>query len=891
MLTKEEGRKKLPEVIERFKRWKAEGRLNNEEDVKDLIHELSEKVLGWDRDDIYRERHPGPTSKRADFQFKDKGITKLILETKAINVSWDKSVIRQAVGYGWGANKEYVVLTNFESIILFNAKWKDENKKIFEIENIEDCQKFPDKFDRLWLLSKNSFLTGQIDRFSEDIGKKLKKASISTVDKQLLNDLKKWRETLTRDIKILNELSKDKINDIVQKIINRLIFIRVCEDKGLEPGYNLRSHLNIWSEKKNKSLMDVLVSVFHRYDDVYDGTIFQKNDPCEKVKIHNDILEKIINELYVAKDLNVEYNFAHIDADILGSVYEEYLGYLLKGKKITKNHIHRKEQGIYYTPTYIVDYIVRNTLGELLKNKKIDAEKIKILDPACGSGSFLIKAFDILNEYYSKNDKNYNQKTLAEDGTTYSIKERILKSNIFGVDLDKQAVEIAQLNLLLKIAKGGHRLPLLQKNIKCGNSLIDDTAIARNKAFKWEEKFKKIMQEGKFDVVIGNPPYGAELKRYEFNYFKQKYISAEYKIDTFGLFIERGLDLLKDGGYFGFIIPNTILTNKYFQKLRKKILKECQIITLLEFGYYVFQDAKIDNLIIILKKESNQRKRASNKIISAKIEKPVKSLLSLNFEPKIKQEEFSKDIQSRFIVHKKGYTNLLSKIKNNCEGRLLGQLVNINLGFRVRSNKELVHTTKHEGDVPILHGRDINFYGIKFQNRYFTYRKQDIVGGCSKREVYEADEKLLIQAIRNIKLKKRVVCAYDNSQFFVIGGLLSVTKKSPDINLKYLLALLNSRLLNFYFRSISIDKNIKVVFLKQLPIKQPKSSDEKEIIKLVDKILSFSKRLNEISNEKTNEKTGIKEEINKIDSKINDLVYKIYGINEEERRIVENTFK
>ena len=202
---------------------------------------------------------------------------------------------------------------------------------------------------------------------------------------------------------------------------------------------------------------------------------------------------------------------------MLGNIYEQYLGVILtkigKRAKLKESHAHRKEQGIYYTPTYIVDYIVRNTLGELLKDKKIDASKIRVLDPACGSGSFLIKAFDILNEHHARKDKNYNQKTLAGENIAYSAKERILKNNIYGVDLDKQAVEIAQLNLLLKIAEKGHRLPLLQENIKNGNSLIDDHNIAGDKAFNWQQQFKSVMSEGGFDVVIGNPPYGAEFER------------------------------------------------------------------------------------------------------------------------------------------------------------------------------------------------------------------------------------------------------------------------------------------------------------------------------------------------------------------------------------------
>ena len=146
---------------------------------------------------------------------------------------------------------------------------------------------------------------------------------------------------------------------------------------------------------------------------------------------------------------------------------------------------------------------MENTLGELLKEGRIPFEKIKVLDVACGSGSFLIKAFDVLNNYHMRSNENYEQNKLDSVGS-YTTKLEILKNNVFGVDLDRQAVEIAQLNLLLKIAEKGQRLPLLRQNIKCGNSLIDDPTIVGQKAFKWEEEFPEITKEGGFDVVIGN---------------------------------------------------------------------------------------------------------------------------------------------------------------------------------------------------------------------------------------------------------------------------------------------------------------------------------------------------------------------------------------------------
>lgn len=198
--------------------------------------------------------------------------------------------------------------------------------------------------------------------------------------------------------------------------------------------------------------------IYVYFDKLYNSKIFAKH-LCDEMEIDSEVLYEIIEGLHFTKDRSISYDFSAIEADVLGNIYEQYLGHILKKTaktaKLTESQMHRKEQGIFYTPTYIVDYIVRNTLGKILEDKKIDVEKISILDPACGSGSFLIKAFDILNEYY-KNDKDYSQTRLDvnTENSIYTRKIQILQNHIFGVDLDKQAVEVAQLNLLLKIAEG-----------------------------------------------------------------------------------------------------------------------------------------------------------------------------------------------------------------------------------------------------------------------------------------------------------------------------------------------------------------------------------------------------------------------------------------------------
>ena len=230
--------------------------------------------------------------------------------------------------------------------------------------------------------------------------------------------------------------------------------------------------------------------------------------------------------------------------------------------------------------------------------------KSRVLDPACGSGSFLIKAFDVLNEYYKEHDENYKQTQLdLESGIPFKTKSRILQNNIFGVDLDKQAVEIAQLNLLLKIAEKGHRFPLLEQNIKTGNSLVDDEEIAGSVAFKWKQEFRMVMDEGGFDVVIGNPPYVRQEELSEIKpYLEANYETYQGTADLFVYFFEKELKLLKENGYFGMIVSNKWLRAGYGKNLRR-FIAEFWIEELIDFGdLRVFADATIYPCIIIVKK-------------------------------------------------------------------------------------------------------------------------------------------------------------------------------------------------------------------------------------------------------------------------------------------------
>jgi type I restriction-modification system DNA methylase subunit len=676
MGAKEEAKEVILKLIELYDKVVASGRLKKyteEETKKDFILPLF-RALGWNMEDSSEVSAEEQISKgRVDYGFRINGIPKFFLEAKSLKENlMNEKFVRQSVNYSWHKGCTWAILCDFEGVRVFNAEWKYSNPLQSHFMTINHTD-FIERFEDLWLLSRESFEQGALDKKAEKYGKKAKKIP---VDKQLLSDFTRFRELLSKSImkdtknRKLIEKEED-LDEAIQRILDRLIFIRNCEDRKLE-SKKLIPAMREWRTRKKGALQKEVDKIFKYFDEEYNSKIFAKH-LCDQVVIEDKALVEVIVGLYRTKDETIYYNFAAIEADTLGNIYEQYLGHILsktdKRAKVTEAKGKRKAQGIYYTPTYIVDYIVRNTLGELLKKKKPkDIENLRVLDPACGSGSFLIKAFDVLNEHYTK-DKSYTQTTLdvSGGGVTYSRKLKILKNNIFGVDLDKQAVEIAQLNLLLKVAEKGHRLPVLQENIKNGNSLIDNPEIASEKAFTWNEEFDEVMKEGGFDVIIGNPPYvrNDSLSKDEKNTFMSEYFSAKGKFDLYLVFIEKAIRLLKDGGLMGFIVPSKFMAADYGKKIREYVLKECKILQIVDVSHLpVFQNVATYPCIIIFQKTKEDSLKHKIKIADKIADKDLLIDLKKEFVS-LPQKKYQENNSQIFTLVSDNITEkIISKIKN-----------------------------------------------------------------------------------------------------------------------------------------------------------------------------------------------------------------------------------
>jgi hypothetical protein len=450
-----------------------------------------------------------------------------------------------------------------------------------------------------------------------------------------------------------------ELNFAVQITIDRIIFLRMAEDRGIEPYGQLQSLLN------GTEVYSRLRELYHRADERYNSGLFHfqkekgRDEPPDeltpRLKIDDKTLKEIFKNLYYPDS---PYEFSVLGGDILGNVYEQFLGKVIR---LTAGHRAiveekpevKKAGGVYYTPAYIADYIVKHTVDKLCEGKTPkQVAKLSILDPACGSGSFLIGAYTHLldwhRDWYVENDpKKHTNEVYQGAGDQWYLttreKKRILLNNIYGVDIDSQAVEVTKLNLLLKLLEGEKQdtlerqfklwreraLPDLGSNIKCGNSLIgpdfyelhqadlfDDEERYRINVFDWNAAFPKIMKTGGFDAVIGNPPYVRiqtmkEWAPQEVEFYKRAYSSAaKGNYDIYVALIERGLRLLKETGRLGFIVSSKFMKSDYGEPLRKLIAEGKHLTQVVLFGHgQVFEGATTYTCLLFLSKNPTKECR------------------------------------------------------------------------------------------------------------------------------------------------------------------------------------------------------------------------------------------------------------------------------------------
>lgn len=765
------------------------------------------------------------------------------------------------------------------------------------------------------LFSKNSVMRGSLEKFK----KTDKKRGTQEVDDEFLKEIELWREELAKNLIRNNNLTERELNSVVQNTIDRIIFLRICEDRDIESENTL---LNISNKKE---VYSELLTLFQQADAKYNSGLFHFRDergnlePADtlslNVKIADNVLKEIIKSLYYP----APYQFNQMPADILGSVYERFLGKIIR---LTSNHRAiieekpevRKAGGVYYTPSYIVDYIVENTIGEQLKGKTPKTlTKFRVVDPACGSGSFLIVAYQRLLDWYldqyMKSPESYKKQLIKVDDKSYKLtiaeRKRILTEHIFGVDIDSQAVEVTKLSLLLKTLEGitaqeatpslavSRILPNLSNNIKCENSLIGsdfyngqqkiefsiDEQLKIN-VFDWDKEFQEVFADGGFDTVIGNPPYVQVYDNIQKEYIEKHYLEFKRNGDLYVAFIAKGILLVKPKGVLSYITPNTYLRGDYFTELRQSLIKY-RIKEILDFGtILIFDQADVFTAILNISKQKPDKEwllKSNIDSIKGKIDNKQDIFILENTI--FKKLDSLPRFEDVFQIKDVGY-NYWSKGRGKVRGDSIGSKI-------LYSGKQEITT-----DTPYLKGSNISKYFISnptqyLRSNYKNFLKPKIDTFRFSAEIMETTPKIVYRQTSASLVGAIDINRYHNDKTVHI---IIPNGQYADIDLKYVLGIFNSKLLNYFYINLTEESGrafaqVKTVNIKKMPFVIPKKEQQKKLIDLVDSMLKLKQQEHDAKT--SQEKTVYARQITTTDDAIDQLVYKLYNLTDEEIKIVE----
>jgi tRNA1(Val) A37 N6-methylase TrmN6 len=945
MIKKEVARKKIKELVERFEQHKRSYLLpsyNEKQVCSDFIEKFF-AALEWDvnndkgNSEMYREvlhaerQVVNGRAEIPDFSFRLEGGKRLFfVEAKrpGIDIRKDAASAYQLRRYGWNAGMPLSIITSFEKFIIYDCtqKPKPGDKPGVARIRVFTYRDYIDEFDFFWnTFGRNQVTKGHLDAFITDKDRK----GSSTVDTHFLQTLNHWRKLLANSIARNNtKLRAEDVGLAVQRIINRIIFLRIAEDRGAEHYGKLKECIG------SSDPYQALRRRFRQADERYHSGIFDlsRDLVTANVIVDDKPIVSIISSLYYPE---TDYEFSIMPVEILGTAYEQYLGkqvILLPGHRarIEDKPEVRKAGGVYYTPEYIVDHIIESTVKKLVEGKSPDEiAKIKILDPACGSGSFLIAAYQYLLDYHKKYynrirkslskdaidpEKSISKRTaavnkrgklpLTPDGElTLKKKKEILVNNIFGTDLDLNAAEVARLSLSLKCMEGEthssiqsldlneRALPPLDDNIKWGNSLVSDKVPDEDedhfKAFDWKEEFPKVFANGGFDAVIGNPPYVMLQKletRSMFDYARNNYECAKYKIDTYQLFIEASVKILREKGLLGFIIPNTFLKNVHSEPLRRFILAKTSLSEIMVFDYSVFKAASVDTCILITQRgKASARSSLTVKRVSTKFTPEVIAMVNQSSFLKNKRADFNVSITERD-------ENVIERMRVHTAP--LGNYCNAYFGIQTHDREKHVSRTKlNQHYKPVIDGTNIDPFGMKAPKEYVEFIPKAIKSG-GKEFVYQ-QQRICIRQIGEIPIATIV-----EPGIYTLNTVYNIYMTSEEIDLHFVLGVINSLPAKYYWRKVNSDEKrtfpkIKKDALLSIPMPIVRSSHER---RLHNEMVHLVKELLELYAEQYAERLGshkimIEADIEKNEQRVNEIVCELYGLKSRDISVIEKAME
>ncbi|MCH7524533.1 MAG: N-6 DNA methylase [Bacteroidetes bacterium] len=984
-----------PAKIEQIKTLK-------EEEYQDgFLRDIFVDVFGYtlrpdENYDLQREFKNQSDGKKADAAILKDGKAIAVIELKSTKTKDLTKVTQQAFNYKNNQPEcKYVITSNFQKL-RFYIDYANEYEE-FDLFYLEK-----EDFKLLYLLlNKNSIFDNIPLKLKEET-----KFHEQEVSSKLYKDYSHFKRKLYENL-TKNHPESDKLTLFKksQKLLDRFLFILFAEDSGLLPPNSISRVIDTYHKLIDLDAKKPLYDIFKQYfgylntgrkgktssGDIpaYNGGLFYKDDLLDNLKIDDNILIEDLRNLS-------EYDFnTEIDVNILGHIFEHSLNDIeeitaeIEGTTVATRDLSplkiskRKKDGVFYTPKYITQYIVENTVGTLCNEKRIAlnieeiefdgtyrtksgklSEKgkklynrlkeykewlisLKIIDPACGSGAFLNQALNFLIEEHTIIDD-----IIAELTNTplrlFDVDKSILENNLFGVDINEESVEIAQLSLWLRTAQKGRKLSNLNNNIKCGNSLIDDPEIAGDKAFDWNTEFKDIMDNGGFDCVIGNPPYVSKaFSEIEKRYFNSEYSTAQYQLDLYISFMELGVNILKNEGLLSFIVPNSWLKNLMFDKSRLFFLNNLYFDTIIPNLENVFVDASVDTLIFVASK---------SKLFNSEIE--IGQFKHANYQKKhfVNQNRFIDNDKMIFDVEiSEESESIFKKIKKHCVR--LSEIADITRGINpydkyrgqtadVIKNK-LYHSNykKDETFVPEIRGKHVNRYSLEWDGKSFV-SYGDWLAAPREQRFFEGNRIICRQV-----LGTNLNCTFIDSNF-IIDQSVFIAKFDKEqckrINPKFVLTQLTSKLLSYYFRYKANEfdalfPKIKIGEYKQLPIKEISQEAQQPFIEKADKMLTLNQELQSKSTrfikritdnfeiEKISKKLStfynydfktfvaelkkqkvvlslkqqdewqdyfdsykteinqLQNEIQQTDNEIDKMVYKLYGLSDEEIGIIEKS--
>lgn len=826
----------------------------------------------------------------------------------AIMPGRNKTPAQQAWEYAMDAKgAQWVLVSNFRTIRLYAIGYGRKDFETFDLSKLDD----PAQYARFrLLLSAENLLNGKTLALLKESER---------VDKDITNQLyEDYKALRARLIKTIGEDNPDKepldVIGYAQTILDRILFIAFAEDKGLLPEDTIKKAYETKNPYNPQPVWDNFKGLFHAINTGnaalnipgYNGGLFAADPEFDSLNISDELCESF-------KQIS-EYDFdSDVSVNILGHIFEQSISDLEELKAVAEGvkeendekESRRKKEGIFYTPAYITRYIAEQAVGSWLNDRKKELgfqklpvltdkdyesikviqsgkragkitynkniekhikvweeykeilSNIKVLDPACGSGAFLTEVFD-----YLKSEGEAINSELArlkgEQTALFRWDTHILANNIYGVDLNRESVEITKLSLWLKTANRREKLTYLEDNIKVGNSLIDDPKIAGELAFDWNKEFSDIMAAGGFDVVVGNPPYGASLSKEEKKHIRNHFKTTQYNFDTYISFFELSLSKMKDNAYLGFITPNTFLVTENSTKIREILIVRNSLISLMEI-FNVFPDAVVEPIVAIIEKRPPIKEHVIKVITTPRGKNDFSEKIANSKEAYFKLSEIKEN--DSFFFNYRADECSKSLARKLCENnKTFDDYFDIRAGTKLyeKGKGTPPQTAQTLRDKPytsfiqkdhswsvLIRGTDVQRYRISWQGEYVSYGEW--LAAPRSRELFY-NPKIVIR-----RTDDKILASLDLDNMIGVNSVhcAQLRQENNPENLKFYLGLLNSRLLNWLFQFNNFHMvgkplaEVKVVFVTRLPVADANAEQKKQIASAVENILEHSRTIEE----------------------------------------------